>query len=206
MEKKKLTIANEELKDGPEDHSGLSQGSADRTRGGTNNHSSSEPCSELSLSSSVANGSAHALAHALWEEEEENDSEPSSLSNVASSRPHALPYVLQEEDEESEASSQEITLVEDPDQLTIDDQSEGNSEAKGIGLGEDVTGLQVQVRPAMALIDDLWCAIPPEAPRSAVDNVLDILNNQSMLCRVQDQLAGMGKDKNIDILFWACIV
>jgi hypothetical protein len=143
MEKKKLTIANEELKDRPEDHSGPSQSSADRTRGGTNNHSSSELCSELSLPSSVANGSAHALAHALQEEEEKNDSEPSSLSNVASSRPHALPYVLREEDEESEASSQEITLVEDPDQLTIDDQSEGDSEAEGIGMGEDVTSLQV---------------------------------------------------------------
>ncbi|KAH9952628.1 hypothetical protein BC827DRAFT_1274366 [Russula dissimulans] len=184
MEKKKLTIANEESKDRPEDHSGPSQGSANRTQGGTNNHSSSEPCSELSLPSSVANGSAHALAHALREEEEENDSEPSSLSNVASSRPHALLYVLREEDEESEASSQEITLVEDPGQLTIDDQSEDNSEAEGIGLGKDVTGLQVQVRPAMALIDDLRHAIPPEAPRSAVDNVLDILNNQSMLCGV----------------------
>jgi hypothetical protein len=58
----------------------------------------------------------------------------------------------------------------------------------------------------MALLDELRCAIPPEPPCSAVDNVLDILNNQTMLCGVQNWLAGMGKDKNIDILFQACIV
>jgi hypothetical protein len=94
----------------------------------------------------VANSSAHALVHALQEEEEESDSELFLLSNVVSSRPHALPHVLREE-KESKVSSQEITLVEDPDQLTIDDQSRGDSEAERIGLGEDVTssneGLQV---------------------------------------------------------------
>jgi hypothetical protein len=209
MEKKKLTIANEESKDGPEDHSGPSQGSTNRMWGRTNNHSGSEPGLEFSFPSSVANSSAHALVHALQEEEEESDSELFLLSNVVSSRPHALPHVLREE-KESKVSSQEITLVEDPDQLTIDDQSRGDSEAERIGLGEDVTssneGLQVWVHPAMALLDELRCAIPPEPPCSAVDNVLDILNNQTMLCGVQNWLAGMGKDKNIDILFQACIV
>jgi len=58
----------------------------------------------------------------------------------------------------------------------------------------------------MALLEELWHEVLPEAPHAAVDNVLDVLGDHPRLCIAQDQLVLIGKDKKIDILFQACIV
>ena len=59
----------------------------------------------------------------------------------------------------------------------------------------------------MALLEDLQRdAIPLEAPCTVVDNRLDILKDRPRLCVAQDQLALMGKDKNINVLFQARII
>jgi len=58
----------------------------------------------------------------------------------------------------------------------------------------------------MALLEELRHEILLEAPHAAVDNVMDVLRDHPVLCTAQDQLALMGKDKKVDVLFWTCVI
>lgn len=58
--------------------------------------------------------------------------------------------------------------------------------------------------PAKALLEELRCELPRkivDMPQTGLDNVLDILDNHSMLHAARERLQVVSKDKTIDVLF-----
>jgi len=85
---------------------------------------------------------------------------------------------------ESEVSSQETDPVKKQlHELTTDDEWEDEGEGMEDTMCPD-GGLQVG--PAMALLEELQHEILPEAPHTAVDNVMDVLRDHPVLCTARD--------------------
>jgi hypothetical protein len=98
-----------------------------------------------------------------------------------------IPWEEKEESEESNISPQDKHLMKNLDELTMDDnsgtESEGH-EAEGPG-------------PARALLEELRRGVvlkDRNAPRTGLDNALDILCNHSMLRATCERLSMLYKD------------
>jgi hypothetical protein len=149
------------------------------------------------------------VAMAVVAEEEEDEDEVVEVAMVAALVAVAVAAEVgqvvvaavaeeEEEEEECQVSSQKTVPAYKSDEPTIKDkrvnECEGEAEHGEGGLS------------MAALLEDLQRGIAPEAPHTAVDNVLDVLCDLPMLCMAWDRLALMGKDKAIDVLFRARII
>ena len=152
------------------------------------------------------------------EESSDSDSDGSDLEGpLSGSRASTctLNHALREEEEESDISSHDTELTENLDGLTAisggvrgDDNGDGNGNGDDDGNG-DGTERPGGPGPARALFEELRHGLALEildAPRTALDNALDLLCDHKMLCSASERLAAMSKDKKIEILFRARIV